>query len=204
MMLRLIKANLIALILRTERIELSQLEIEDINYIHKFTSNYSNLTPFFSTKIRSKIYWIDKFKKDGLWNDEYGMMKIKNIPDNKIIGLIWFFKPPSQHSQMDCYEIAFNIFIKQYRQTGIAQEAMRVLSSYIFETYNVSRVQSTTMLNLNDESIRRVTKSTGFIFEGTMRKIAFQRGKFVDVHLFSLLREESQKLSELLINIEKD
>ena len=188
------------MILRTDRIELSQLEIEDLNYIHSYTSDYANLTPFFSTKIRSKVYWLDKFKKDGLWSDHYGMMKITNRKEKKIIGLIWFFKPPSQHSQMDCYEIAFNIFVKEYRKSGFAQESMKILSSYIFETFNVARVQSTTMLDLNDESIKRVTESTGFTFEGTMRKIAFQRGEFVDVHLFSLLREESIELSNLLLD----
>jgi len=186
------------LILRTQRIQLSQLEIEDLNYIHSYTSDYSNLTPFFSTKIRSKVYWLEKFKKDGLWSDQYGMMKVIERNKNKIIGLIWFFKPPSQHSQMDCYEIAFNIFVQEYRKSGFAQEAMKILASYIFETFNIERVQSTTMLDLNDESIKGVTQSTGFTFEGTMRKIAFQRGKFVDVHLFSLLREESIELSKLL------
>ena len=76
------------MILRTQRIKLSQLEIEDLNYIHSYTSDYSNLTPFFSTKIRSKVYWLEKFKKDGLWSDQYGMMKVIDRNKNKIIGII--------------------------------------------------------------------------------------------------------------------
>ena len=185
--------------LSTKRIKLNQLEIEDIDYIHSYTSDYNNLTPFFSTRIRSKVYWKERYKKDGLWNDDKGMMKIIDREDNQIIGLVWYFKPPSQHSQMDCYEIAFNIFIKEKRSFGFASEALKLLSSYIFETYNIERVQSTTMLDMDDASIERITNSTGYQFEGTIRKISFQRGKFVDVHLFSLLREEHTPLSQLII-----
>jgi len=182
----------------TNRFILTQLEIEDINTIHNHTSDYNSLTPFFSTKIKSKIYWEKRFEENGLWDDNYGMLKIIDIEDNKLSGVVWFFKPPSQHSQLEFYEVAFNIFRPEKRNKGFATEALKVVSSYLFDTYPIERVQSTTMLDINNDSIKKVTQSSGFVYEGTIRKAIFIRGKYIDIQLFSLLREESISLDSLI------
>ena len=59
-----------------ENIILSQVEAADINEIHSFTSNYNSITPFYSTKIRTREYWKQRFSLNGLWNDDYGMLKV--------------------------------------------------------------------------------------------------------------------------------
>ena len=184
--------------LKSDLIELDHLTLEDIDYIHEFTKEYSNIAEFSTSRIRSKVHWIDKFNKTGLWDDNYGMLKIIDNEDNQTCGLVWFFRPPSQHSQLDFFEVAFNIFKKSKRKKGLATEALKIVSAYLFDAYNVERIQSTTMLNLDDSSITKVMKSTGFTFEGTLRKAIFIQGKQIDLHIFSLLREESKKLRELV------
>lgn len=181
-----------------ENIILSQVEATDINEIHSFTSNYNSITPFYSTKIRTREYWKQRFSLDGLWNDDYGMLKVIDRADNKLSGVTWFFKPPSVHSQLEFYEIAFNIFRTDKREKGFAAQILAMVSSYLFETYPIERVQSTTMLKLDHISIEKVAKASGFFYEGTMRKAIFIRGEHVDIQLFSLLREESPPLSSLI------
>ena len=177
---------------------MTQLDESDIQLIHSFTSDYNNLTPFFSTSIRSAEYWRKRFSEDGLWNDNYGMLKIIDKSDNNIAGITWFFKPPSQHSQLEGYEIAFNMFQPSKRDKRFSGQVLKILSSYLFATYPVARIQSTTMLDVNDSSIERVAQASGFFYEGTMRKANFVRGKHIDVQLFSLLREESVPLDDLI------
>ena len=186
----------------TDRIILSQLEISDIDIIHQYTTDYNSLTPFFTTKIKSKTFWKKRFEESGLWDDNYGMFKIIDSADSKFSGVVWFFKPPSQHSQLDFYEVAFNIFKPDKRNKGFASEALKVVSSYLFHTYPIQRVQSTTMLDINNNSIKKVTESTGFVYEGTIRKATFIRGKYIDMQLFSLLREESIALDSIIKAIE--
>ena len=55
------------------------------------------------------------------------------------------------------------------------------------------------MIDINDDSVSKIVKATGFNFEGTMRKCIFIRGKYIDIQLFSILREESEPLKKLLI-----
>lgn len=184
--------------LENKNIVLTQLDEIDIELIHSFTSDYSNLTPFFSTNIRSAEYWRNRYREDGLWNENYGMLKIIDKTDDEIAGITWFFKPPSQHSQLEGYEIAFNMFRPSKRDKRFSGQVLKMVSSYLFATYPVARIQSTTMLDANDSTIDRVAKASGFYYEGTMRKANFVRGKHIDVQLFSLLREESIPLDDLI------
>ena len=123
------------------------------------------------------------------------MLKIIDNNNSKIVGLIWFFKglPYSE----GC-EIAFNIYNKKQAK-GLTVEAINVFSSYLFETYNLNRIQANTVIPKDHPSIRNITSETGYVYEGTMRKAMFIRGKIIDLHLFSLLKEDSKPLQAQLI-----
>ena len=43
-----------------------------------------------------------------------------------------------------------------------------------------------------------MTEKTCYVYEGAMRKAVYIRGELIDLHLFSLLRENSKKLIELI------
>ncbi len=180
--------------LKAKKITLMPIEKEDIEIIHLSTSDYSQISPYFPTIIKSKSYWIRKHSENGLWNDEKGMLKVIDNANDTIAGLIWFFKglPYAE----GC-EIAFNLYNKN-QEKGLAVEAINVFSSYLFETYNLNRIQANTVIPKDHPSIRNITSQTGYVYEGTMRKAMFIRGKIIDLHLFSLLREDSKPLHSLL------
>ena len=189
------KKNTILMKITTSRIVLDHIDSEDIDLIHSYTYDFSNLNQFFSSKIRSKIHWKKRFEENGIWDDSYGMLKIIDKEDNNLIGVIWFFKPYPD-IQMNCYEIAFNIFNVQKRKKGFATEAVQLLTSYLFETYNIQRIQSNTVLDINDLAIKRTIEKIGYSYEGTLRKVFFNRGKYIDMHLFSIMKDESIPLKE--------
>ena len=183
--------------LTSEKITLAPLELQDIELIHYSSSDYAKISPFFTTYIRSKNYWEKRFNDTGLWDDDYGMLKIINNSDNKLIGVIWFFKGLPYASGK---EIGFNIFDKEERSRGFATEALEIFASYIFDTFDLNRLQCNTLLPSDHPSIKNIAERTNFIYEGTMRKAMFIRGKYIDLNLFSLLREDSKPLNELVKN----
>ena len=67
-------------------------------------------------------------------------------------------------------------------------EAIALTVDYIFMNRNCPRIQAKT----NPENIasKRVLEKNGFTHEGTIRKDAFIRGKWMDGDLYSILREE--------------
>ncbi len=181
--------------IKSDILSLSQISIEDIDQIHSKTSEYNQIGNSFSTKIRSKDYWIKKYNTNGLWDDDFGMLKINDINDNDLIGVIWYFM--SMH-YVEGFEIGFNIFNSSKREKGFAAEALNIFSSYLFSAYNIPRLQCNTYLPIEHPSIKTLTAKTGYSYEGTMRKAVYIRGKLVDLHLFSLLKENSKELVTLL------
>tara|TARA_B100000579_G_scaffold430871_1_gene445009 strand:+ start:984 stop:1535 length:552 start_codon:yes stop_codon:yes gene_type:complete len=179
----------------SKNLSLSQIDIKDIDEIHSQTSEYKQIGHLFSTKIRSKDYWLKKYKENGLWGDDYGMLKINDMSDGDLIGVIWYFV---SMPYVEGFEIGFNIFNSLKREKGFATEALNIFSSYLFNAYNINRLQCNTYLPINNPSIKTLTEKTGYVYEGSMRKAVYIRGELIDLHLFSLLRENSKKLVELI------
>ena len=181
--------------IRSKNLILSQIEADDIDQIHSYASEYSQVGHSFSTRIRSKDYWVKKYNANGLWSDDYGMLKISDVNENNLIGVIWYFvSMPYVHG----FEIGFNIFNSAKREKGFATEALNIFSSYLFSAYNITRLQCNTYLPIDHPSIKSLTEKTGYVYEGTMRKSVYIRGRLVDLHLFSLLKENSKDLDQLL------
>ena len=181
--------------IQSKVISLSNIEIKDLDEIHSITSDYKHIGPLFSTKIRSKDYWIKKYNSNGLWDQNYGMLKINDIVDNELVGVIWYFK---SMPYVEGYEIGFNIFNSSKREKGFATEALNLFSSYLFNAYNINRLQCNTYLPIDHPSINSLTKKTGYLFEGTMRKAVYIRGKLIDLNLFSLLKENAKDINDLI------
>lgn len=109
-------------------------------------------------------------------------------------GAITFFKGIGDS---EGYEIGCQIYRKEDRGKGYAMEAIKLFSSYIFEIKAIERLQVCTAKE--NVAARKVAEKSGFIYEGTLRKAFFARGKYHDLDVLSMLREESASFSELLV-----
>jgi [ribosomal protein S5]-alanine N-acetyltransferase len=71
---------------------------------------------------------------------------------------------------------------------GLTAEAAGALVDHAFATFEVERLQAHHMAG-NDAS-GRVMQKLGMTFEGTLRRALLHRGRFLDLHVYSLLRSE--------------
>ena len=77
---------------------------------------------------------------------------------------------------------------RKYRGRGIASEAVRLALWFGFKQLKQVRIQAHVM-NGNDASVR-VLEKCGFKYEGTERMRIKHRGRWRDLMMFSMLREE--------------
>lgn len=77
---------------------------------------------------------------------------------------------------------------RPYWQRGIMTEALRIVISYSFLSVNLNRLQALVMPG-NVASINLLNK-LGFLEEGILREYAFFKGRYQDLHCFSLLHRE--------------
>ena len=84
-------------------------------------------------------------------------------------------------------EVGF-VLNSKYWGKGIAREAASLVIKYGFETLGLNRIESRYMLE-NTQS-RRVMEKCGMRYEGTLRKSILSKGKYRDIGVFSILKEE--------------
>ena len=176
-------------LLKGERIGLRSIESEeDIRYLFKAFNDPEAMGEYVSFEARSWEAFQTFIKEGAKSTAQFTPFLIeKRDGDNrKIIGsLVHFIPHPLVKS---CLEIGYGIDDITLRRKGYALEAVGLLIDYLFETKILERIQATT--NIANIGSQRVLEKLGFTKEGTMRKGDFIKGKFSDLLLYSLLREE--------------
>ncbi|MEK7149888.1 MAG: GNAT family N-acetyltransferase [Patescibacteria group bacterium] len=76
----------------------------------------------------------------------------------------------------------------KYWSKGIASDSLITILLFAFKELKLNRIYSK-VLPENIASIKFL-KNNNFIYEGTLRKSLFERGKFNDIYIFSILRKE--------------
>jgi diamine N-acetyltransferase len=103
----------------------------------------------------------------------------------KMIGSCSFFNLDQRNRSSE-----FGIMIgeKSYWNQGYGTEAVRLLCQHGFHTLNLNRIYLRVLEN-NPRAIRAYEKA-GFTHEGRQRQAEFRDGKYIDMLVMSMLREE--------------
>ena len=133
-----------------------------------------------------------RFNDTGLWDKDVGHMLI-TTHEGRMIGTVFFFQSTPYRAG---YEVGYWILRPQERGKGYMTEALRIFSAYLFEVKEIPRLELG-ILPGNDAS-RRVAEKCGFKLDGVMRKQYFCHGRYHDLQVWSLLREESPTLADAL------
>lgn len=106
----------------------------------------------------------------------------------KLIGNIAFDEVDAHNHSA---EIGIVIGEKSYWDKGYGTEAMKLMVRYGFYDMGLNRI-FLRVFDTNPRGIRCYEKA-GFTREGTLRQSTWKNGKFLDVHIMSVLRSEWDK-----------
>lgn len=132
----------------------------------------------------------EKFQKKGFWEDKSGMVLIVDRKENILGALI--YKSADFNNSID---IKYSIFEEEDRNQGFMQEALSLFSSYLFSTKQINRLQ----LSIPDyhRASIAVGQKCGYTFEGIARGASFSKGKYIDLCIYSMLRDECKMVDKL-------
>lgn len=125
------------------------------------------------------MYWIDLYYKN---TGIYWAIATKNT--DKMIGAIGFHDWNKYNNRT---EISYDLS-KDHWGKGIMSKATKVVLQFAFETLNINRVQASTIKE-NINSIK-LLESNNFSKDGILRKYRYHRGKYYDIEMFSILKED--------------
>jgi ribosomal-protein-alanine N-acetyltransferase len=101
-----------------------------------------------------------------------------------VIGSCGFHNSVLQHFRT---EIGFELS-KDHWGKGIAYEAVQAIISYGFDHLDLQRIEA--LIEPPNSSSQRLVEKLGFIREGLLRNYEFTCGKFDDLYMYSLLKQD--------------
>lgn len=172
-------------VLSGDQVCLKTLEDKDLEYIYKWKNDWelSRLIKAYPLPIaRYEIQeWLKKNYSDknqiflGIYLKDYvsiiGVVRLKYID--------WI----SRNAELGLY-----IGEDKYRSRGLGKEALKLLLNYAFMEINLHKI-TLTVLDYNVSAIN-LYKSCGFTKEGLLREQFWVNGKYENVLLMGLLRNE--------------
>lgn len=178
--------------IKGRKVLLRTIRESELKIVYNLICDINNKGPYWHLTIPSKSEFIKIFKEDGHWGQNKGRILIMDH-NEQYLGQLLYFKGFAYQSG---YEVGYELFHPSFFGKGYMKEALLLFCSYLFTVYPINRIQVNVMKG--NIASRKVAESCGFVYEGTMRKATFHNGKYHDLELFSLLREDCPVLDTLL------
>ncbi|MBD1372692.1 GNAT family N-acetyltransferase [Hazenella sp. IB182357] len=173
-------------VLETKRLVLREITTDDAHDIFKYLSDkevmkYYGLLPFRTNQEAiNEIEWYKKIY-DAKTGIRWGIT-MKNI--DAVIGSCGFLNWSQEHFRT---EIGAELS-KAYWRKGIMSEAFQAIIRYGFNQMELMRIQG--LIEPPNTSSQKLAEKNGFIREGLLRKYEYAAGKFDDLYMYSLLKDD--------------
>jgi len=102
----------------------------------------------------------------------------------RIVGTIGYMWYQEEHSSA---EVGYSLARDQWNR-GLMTEALRAVLAHSFETLHLNRVEA--QHELTNPASGEVMKKCGMLYEGTLRQRLRNKGRYVDVALYAMLRDD--------------
>jgi len=170
--------------LKNQQIIIRPVQATDIAVLSQCLGELESLGEFLPTLMQSEVLLRQAFETDGLLS-ETSQRYVITDHENVLLGSIWAFKSVPY---FDAMEVGYHIFETRHRGQGIATQALRLITGYLFDSRPLNRVE--VRMAVDNLASEAVAKNVGFNKEGTHREAAFSKGRLHDMHLYALLRRE--------------
>ena len=169
--------------LKGEKVVLRALEMEDLPSCHRWINDWEvkhNIAALYPLSMTEEERWYQ-----GVMERKDGRLFAIAAEDDKLIGTIDLF-----HMSLEdrAGELGMMIGEKDYWGKGYGSDAVRTLLRFAFDTVNLHRIELRAF-EFNDRAIRCYERC-GFKREGVLRQRVFRDGRYWDVILMGILREE--------------
>lgn len=104
--------------------------------------------------------------------------------EGRVVGTIGYMWYQSEHSAV---EVGYSLARACWNQ-GLMTEALSAVIAYTFDKLRVNRIEA--QYELDNPASGAVMKKCGMTYEGTLRQRLYNKGRYVDVGLCSILKSE--------------
>lgn len=173
-------------VLETERFILRKAQENDcidlfVLYSDESVVKYIPLEPFSSVEdTENEMNWYEK-----IFEDQSGLRwVIEDRKTKKVIGTCGFLNYEKAHNRI---EIGYDL-IPSYWRKGVMKETLRTIIHFAFTKMNIHKIEA----KVDPENISsiKLLEKLNFYQEGLLREHEYEKGKYVDLIIFSILKRE--------------
>ncbi|MBL3645636.1 GNAT family N-acetyltransferase [Bacillus sp. RHFB] len=178
-------------VIETKRLILREVTLEDAGDMFKYLSvtdvvKPMGLDPFETVNdVWDEIKWYESIFEKGS-----GIRWGITLKDSgKVIGSCGFLNMVTKHHRAEIgYELSKNHWGK-----GIASEALEAVVMYGYRHFHLERIEA--LIEPDNHPSQKLVEKQGFRREGLLRHYEFTRGKFDDLYMYSLIKEDLNGIS---------
>ena len=147
--------------------------LSDPEVIQHYGVNYDS---FESTSIQMQFYEQIIRERSGTW------WKIVDKKTGEKVGAIGFnnYQPKHSKAQLGYW------LLPEYWHLGIIREVLPLVISYLQETLNIHRIVA--QIENGNARSQRTLERLGFEHEGFLRDCEIKNGRFISLHIYSLIK----------------
>lgn len=166
--------------------KLRELERKDLTIINSWRNDYELIeqlgAPFRYINLEVDQKWFDCYM-----SNRGNQVRCAIVEENKddILGLVSLV---SVNQMNQTAELHIMIGDKENQGKGIGSFAVKEMLNHAFFNMNLNRVELTVIEN-NKRAIHLYEKN-GFVYEGRKRKARYKGGKFMDMLMYAVLRDD--------------
>jgi RimJ/RimL family protein N-acetyltransferase len=126
-----------------------------------------------------------QFDENGLIGADGGRLIVTN--EETVIGNVAWNRVAYGTPEWSCWNIGISL-LPEHRYQGFGTKAHFLLVAYLFNTRPVERIEAYT--DVENVVEQRALATVGFTKEGVLRAVQFRDGRWRDVLMYSILRQE--------------
>jgi [ribosomal protein S5]-alanine N-acetyltransferase len=167
-------------------IRLAQWERADVPLLNEWLSNADYRGPFYNIWTSSEAEWEASIAREVDESKQLSFL-IRACDDDRPVGTIGYWTPFTLGTMHRALEIWYQVHPDE-RGKGVASQAAAILVDHLFSALPIERIQAT--VAAGNEGSGAVLRKIGMTEEGVLRHVFFLRGRYVDMELYSILRNE--------------
>ncbi|MEH0154180.1 GNAT family protein [Limibacter armeniacum] len=173
--------------IKGENIILRHVKEQDLDWLIEVLNDLSLRGDYLRTTLKSPHEIRKGFKETGFASAQNELFIITDLSGNRIGTINHFLTVPYSTSK----ELGYSIYGEHGK--GYATEAVKLVRDYLFSSTELNRVE----IKAHVENIgsQRAALKNGFQHEGTLKGIMLVKGKYIDTHVYGMVREDWNALS---------
>lgn len=170
--------------LNGETIGLRTVLASDVDELYRIGVEIDNRGDFYPRHVQSEPAFRRRFTETGFWTADEGQLLIVDAADRRI-GHVSYEKLTGD---VQDFELGYRLYDANDRGKGYTTEAVALLVRYLFENGHMNRMRLT--IHTDNVASRRVAEKCGFTLEATARQGWYSRGRWHDVVVYTLIRDD--------------